>query len=352
MATSSSGWLYPTDSGDYGTPGGGYLWYDPLLKMDLLGLDPDNPDDVDRATELVAEATMIIDGYTDHRFGPARCLATTFRVRAFPILKMNPPVGTVHAVVLHHDKCLPPDDIYMPDLDDDDATPGLQMAQQRAVVQSLLGQGSVLPSPLAVIPGEGGAASSTSGYSYCVDSPTTIRMCGMRMGGGYTGSWTDGYWGGYTCAAGGGCMQSELITVLYRSRANWPPGMTRIFDTVLVDLSQDEGSQCRVPQGATSVNRQGVSWSLEESDKLTGIPSVDRWIMRHGSKVRLNDPMNASLMFSRFYDCAAVAPYGAMYPTPFAAEFAASVDDAATIDPLTLPPAPTRRLTGIVRRQS
>lgn len=291
-------WLYPTTPGDY--EGDVYLWVDPLQVMDTLGLDPGNEDDVLLATELVAEASLILDVALDYQYGPSRCVSATYRIRAFPILDFAPPIQTIHAVVLHDDSCLPSDDVYVPQ------TGGLPWWQSWA--NALLSQGTVLE----------------PGSTYCIDTPRSVRLCGGLAGQSFTGWYGYGYGvatGVYVGNGGGcmGCQPSNLVTVLYQSRANWPPGLSRIFMTLLKDLhaSTNADGTCALPVGTTSVTRQGVSWSAEPGDDTgTGIPAVDSWVARHQKKVRLRDPMHATLLYSRYYDCSAFASYDAPCAIP------------------------------------
>jgi hypothetical protein len=259
-----SGWLYPENPGDYSTDN--FLWVDPLTVMDELGLDPENPDDVTLATELVAEASMILDSYTNHAYGPARCIAATYRLRGFPVLNFSPPIGTVHAVIRHHDKCLPPDDVYLPDVSDDGTLNTISI--RRAQIMVLAQQGVLVGMPTSVVPAQGGAS---AGVSYCVDTPQIIKICGVPR---YAMQWG-------TTACGSNCAGSEVFTVLYRSRANWPPGLSRIFMALLEGLQPDSSGECAVPTGTTSVTRQGITWSTEQTEGLIGIPTVDDWIFRN-----------------------------------------------------------------------
>ena len=315
-----SAWLYPEDPGDYSTDN--YLWVDPLTVMDELGLDPLNPDDVALATELVAEASMILDSYTNHMYGPARCVAATYRLRGFPVLNFAPPIGTVHAVIKHHDKCLPPDDVYLPDVSNDNTLNPIDI--RRAQIMTLAQQGVLVGMPTSVIPSQIGA---TSGISYCVDKPTVMRICGVPR---YGTQW------GVQSSCGASCYGgSEVITVLYRSRANWPPGLSRIFIQLLEGLQPDSDGECAVPSGTTSVTRQGVTWSTEQTEGLVGVATVDDWIFRNRRKIRLRDPMHAELLYTRYYDCAAVEPFMVTSPSPFADAFGLeSTPQPILVDPL------------------
>lgn len=315
-------WLYPQQAGDY--EGDVYLWVDPLQVMDDLGLDPGNEDDVLLATELVAEASLILDVALDYRFGPSRCVSATYRVRAFPILDLVPPMQTVHAVVLHDGTCLPPEDVYVPSL-------GTEVPWLQSWTNQLLEQGTVLE----------------SGSTFCIDSPNTIRLCGGLVGQSFTGWYGNGYGvatGVYVGNVGGcmGCQPTNLVTVLYRSRANWPPGLARIFMALLKDLQQGADGQCTVPAGTTSVQRQGVSWSVEDSEGSTGIPAVDKWIARNKQPIRLRDPMHASLLYSRYFDCDAFSTYQTPCAIPEPVAVAAMTAGVSVRKPWSAP-ALTRR---------
>jgi hypothetical protein len=310
-----SAWLFPENPGDYSTDN--FLWVDPLTVMDDLGLDPENPDDVALATELVAEASMILDSYTGMMYGPARCVAATYRLRGFPLLNFAPPIGTVHAVIQHHDKCLPPDDVYLPDVSNDELLNPI--AVRRAQIMQIAQQGNLVGTPTGVIPSGGG---TSAGVSYCVDTPQVMRICGIPRGGAML------------TACGSACAGSELVTVLYKSRGNWPPGLSRIFMALLEGLQPDADGECAVPAGTTSVTRQGVTWSTELTEGLIGIPQVDEWIFRNRRKIRLKDPMHAQKVYSRFYDCEAIEPFTVQPVSVFGAEFGGTEPEPVLVDPL------------------
>lgn len=314
----AGGWLYPESPGDYSTDN--FLWVDPLTVMDDLGLDPLDPDDVALATELVAEASMILDSYTGHLYGPARCVAATYRLRGFPLLNFAPPIGTVHAVIRHHDKCLPSDDVYLPDVSDDGVLNPIDI--RRAQIMTLAQQGVLVGTPTQVLPPQSGAS---SGASYCVDTPSVMRLCGIPSYGAQYGA----------SSCGSACAGSEVVTVLYRSRANWPPGLARIFMALLEGLLPDSAGECAVPEGTTSVTRQGITWSTEAVEGLIGIPTVDDWIFRNRRKIRLKDPMHAQLVYTRYYDCAAIEPFVVTPAAAFADAFgAATQPQPILVDPL------------------
>jgi len=313
----ASPWLFPENPGDYSTDN--FLWVDPVDVMPALGLDPQDPEDLAVAVELVAEASMILDSFTGHMYGPARCVAATYRLRGFPLLNFAPPIGTVYGVVRHHDKCLPPDNTYEPSLQASGT-----LAAGRAQVMSLVQQGVLVGTPRAVIPAQGGAS---SGVSYCVDTPTVMRICGIPRYGMQ--------WGVDSC--GSACAGSELVTVMYRSRGNWPPGLSRIFMALLEGLQPDAEGECAVPGGTTSVTRQGVTWSTETTEGLVGVPTVDDWIFRNRRKIRLKDPMHAQLVYIRYFPCDAITPYVLTPQTAFADAFGTeTTPEPILVDPLGL----------------
>ena len=161
--------------------------------------------------------------------------------------------------------------------------------------------------------------------SYCVDKPTVMRICGVPRYGMQSG----------VSSCGSACAGSEVFTVLYRSRANWPPGLSRIFIQLLEGLQPDSEGECAVPAGATSVTRQGISWSTEQTEGLIGVPTVDDWIFRNRRKIRLRDPMHAELLYTRYYDCTAVEPYMVEPSSAFAGAFGMdTAPQPILVDPL------------------
>jgi hypothetical protein len=104
---------------------------------------------------------------------------------------------------------------------------------------------------------------------------------------------------------------------------------------LLEGLQPDAEGECAVPNGTTSVTRQGVTWSTEMVEGLLGIPTVDEWIFRNRRKIRLKDPMHAQLLYTRYYACEAVTPYYVTPSNAFAGAFGSGVaPQPILVDPL------------------
>jgi hypothetical protein len=187
---------------------------------------------------------------------------------------------------------------------------------------ALVQQGVLVGTPRAEIPAQG--TSGLGGVSYCVDTPTVMRVCGLpSLSAQYQAT-----------SCGAGCAGSELVTVMYRSRANWPPGLSRIFMTLLEGLQPNAEGECAIPEGTTSVSRQGVTWSVETGEGLIGSPQVDAWVARNRRKIRLKDPMHAQLVYTRYYDCAAIEPWTVQPANAFGADFGDAQPQPTLVDPL------------------
>lgn len=266
MPVSPYGWLYP-EPGTYTAED--FLWLDPFTVMDRLGLDYDDPDTVRDVADLIAEASLILDTFTGRQYGPSRCVAATFRLKGMPTLHFAPPIGTVIAVVLYDDTCYSSD--------------------PAATVEEILQRGTVIPPQ---------GAGSGAALSYCTDTPHLMRLCGVTKSG------MSQQWG--ASALCGTCADtSPLVTVVYRTRANWPPGTQRALMALVRALQDDT---CSLPATASSVSRQGVTWSLDATKQITGVAYVDQWLQRHRRGLRLKDPAYSPLVSYQYVDCTPPAP--------------------------------------------
>lgn len=91
------------------------------------------------------------------------------------------------------------------------------------------------------------------------------------------------------------CEEPQII-VEYSTKSNLPLGAPRAVGRVADEFyKQSTGQPCSLPERITSVNRQGVSWSIADIQAYvekgtTGIDAVDHWI------TRINGPLNAALI--------------------------------------------------------
>lgn len=129
-----------------------------------------------------------------------------------------------------------------------------------------------------------------------------------------SGHYTSRTWGSTGCH-----NDDTLIKVEYKTAANLPPGAARVTEKLALEFAKsNQGKPCALPDRITSVNRQGVSWTildpLDFLDKgLTGIGSVDQWITAANNKgyTKLIDPLNnAELVSSRITYCTSTGGTG------------------------------------------
>jgi hypothetical protein len=316
------GWLF-----DYEGVYAPTLWANPVDVATTLGLDPDDTDQLAQAADVVAEASSILDQYTGRRFGPARCLAVTYRMRGFPLLNLTPPAANIVKVILLHDECNPNQPVPMIDEETPVSQQGAPVAPDltysRNLVALLAGLGE---SGVVAVPG---SEDPNAQFSWCLDSSRLLRISGASR------------FGAATCDSPfcSGTGASPLVTVFYRSQENWPPGLRRALDALIAGLHT--GADCTpLPPKTTSVTRQGVAWQVEESEGVTGIPYVDKWISRNRPGIRLKDPMHASITQAQYIDCEAFYPfYAPDQYSGFGTEFSGELlPDAVQTDPLGLLP--------------
>lgn len=107
------------------------------------------------------------------------------------------------------------------------------------------------------------------------------------------------------------CTDSHIV-VDYRVGSNLPPGAARVTKRLAMEFYRSTtGAPCNLPERITSVNRQGVSWTildpLDFLDKgLTGIGAVDSWVTAVNGRgvARMIDPLVRSpLVESTLLSC-------------------------------------------------
>lgn len=322
----SQGWIFDYEGATPPT-----LWLDPVEVAPLLGLDYNSPEHLLEVADVVAEASSIIDQYTGKRYGPARCVAATYRMRGFPLLDLVPPAANIVKVILHHDQCYPNQpvpiisEVTPVSMEGSPAAPDLVYTRNLVAMLNQAGDQVGNASPPLTVPDDPDAPSISGAYSWCLDNARLLRLCGLPQGG-------------MVNSCGPACQGSELITVFYRTRENWPPGLKRALLALVTGIATSGGCPS-LPIKTTSVQRQGVSWTVDEaSDGITGVNATDRWISRHRPGVRLSDPMRASLNQMQYLDCTAFYPfYGEDQYIDLGPEFEPElVPDPVPTDPLGL----------------
>lgn len=94
--------------------------------------------------------------------------------------------------------------------------------------------------------------------------------------------------------------QDLIVQVEYLTKPNLPAGSARAVKRLAMELylSASGSDDCSLPERVTSVNRQGVSWTLLDpmtfmQEGLIGIGPIDQWIVttiRRGV-IRVIDPL-------------------------------------------------------------
>lgn len=96
--------------------------------------------------------------------------------------------------------------------------------------------------------------------------------------------------------------QGSVVRVHYKVGNNIPPGADRAaFRLAEEYVKATLGQECSLPERITSINRQGVSWTILDpqdflSDGLTGIGPIDAWLAQVGLRSRwasLTDPLRS-----------------------------------------------------------
>jgi hypothetical protein len=139
--------------------------------------------------------------------------------------------------------------------------------------------------------------------SFCLERHDRLRIClpGCNSLADIAG----------LCGCGPGCQSSDpLVTVIYHTSGNLPPGTDRMLARLVSSLEPGLASgagavvssaNCDVPSGATSVSRQGISWqrAQQEQQSKASVPggsllpeSVRDWVSSLSvARVRISDPV-------------------------------------------------------------
>lgn len=133
-------------------------------------------------------------------------------------------------------------------------------------------------------------------YSAELVSPTTniqTPISWVNLRGGVVGLSASGN-GSSMCAS-----TNELLQITYLTKPNLPPGGARAARKLAWEFYQaNTGGACSLPDRVTTVNRQGVSWTILDpmdylTRGLTGLGLVDSWIASVNLKgfTGLTDPL-------------------------------------------------------------
>lgn len=126
---------------------------------------------------------------------------------------------------------------------------------------------------------------------WCFNSTDEVKVCCGSGGGG-------NFFPGGSC----GCSTSTVVRVHYKVGNNLPPGApTQAMRLAEEYILASTGQECSLPERVTSINRQGVSWTILDpqdflKDGLTGIGPVDAWLAQVGLRNRwasLTDPLRS-----------------------------------------------------------
>jgi hypothetical protein len=127
---------------------------------------------------------------------------------------------------------------------------------------------------------------------WCFNGTDEVKVCCNSSGGG----------GVFFPGGGCGCSQNSAVRVHYRVGNNLPPGAPAQARRLAEEyVKASTGQSCALPERVTSVNRQGVSWTILDpqdflKDGLTGIGPVDAWLAQVGLRTRwasLTDPLRS-----------------------------------------------------------
>jgi hypothetical protein len=109
------------------------------------------------------------------------------------------------------------------------------------------------------------------------------------------------------------CNDPSVI-IQYRTQSNLPPGAARVVRTLASEFyNSATGAPCALPERITTVNRQGMSWTVLDpldflDQGLTGLGSVDAWISAVNRKgpIGMIDPLfHPPLMLRTLTGCGA-----------------------------------------------
>jgi hypothetical protein len=131
--------------------------------------------------------------------------------------------------------------------------------------------------------------------SWCFNGDDEVRVCcnGSGGGGNFFGM------GGCGCPSG---TTNSVVRVHYKVGNNLPPGAPAQAKRLAEEyVRASSGQTCSLPERVTSINRQGVSWTILDpqdflKDGLTGIGPIDAWLAQVGLRSRwttLTDPLRS-----------------------------------------------------------
>ncbi len=140
---------------------------------------------------------------------------------------------------------------------------------------------------------------ATFKYDPCSDEETPFDVCDMRNGKiCLPRDCSSGEW--YALC---NCTV-PYVRVQYRTKSNVPFGTERFVASLAVEyLKFSLGKPCSLPNWATSVQRQGVSWNIQDiqvvmDQGLTGIAAIDQWVARITKRgiMRVTNPLESGVL--------------------------------------------------------
>ena len=145
-------------------------------------------------------------------------------------------------------------------------------------------------------------ARERSEIGWCVTGPQSLDVCE----GTSSGAWYRNNWGTSPC------HKPDRVAVEYSIKSNLPPGSGAVVCRLASEYTKAAAGQaCALPERITSVTRQGVSWTILDSqtffDKgLIGVGSIDHWISiarMYAGSASLMDPLRGRIIRSQQLDC-------------------------------------------------
>lgn len=235
------------------------VWADPATLAKILGFDetnPPTPEEQELINSAVAEATYILSALTGG--------------------------------VLHGEQCWEEDYVLRH---------GCEIDLLRGPVMEILGVSQVHECSLGAVDDD------TPLDEWCAKPPNTVSFC---CG---TGSHTPRV---NRCSCG-----DTIVHVTYHIGSNLPPGT----ETKTIWLANEiwkgaQGLPCKLPERVTSISRQGVSWTLMDTQDylekgLTGIGTLDSWlsaVKRAQPSATLTDPLKSYRIGAHQVDCPVPSP--------------------------------------------
>lgn len=107
-----------------------------------------------------------------------------------------------------------------------------------------------------------------------------------------------------------GC-DNNVVRVVYTVASNLPPGTEALCAWLAIEYGKAaQGTSCALPERITSVTRQGVSWTVLDSQEFldkgyTGMSHVDHWLAAVKPTIggTMIDPLTSNRLFTERVEC-------------------------------------------------